>query len=276
VEALRLIDDWPGPAAVIVVGKSGEIARRGPVERKGRWASVTKLFTAYATLIALEEGLLDLDQAAGPPGATLRHLLAHASGLPLEGEAPVAPPASRRIYSNAGIDLVGRFLSAQTGADFDQFLQQRVLGPLEIEAEMAGRPSEGLVGDTTGIARLARDLLNPVLVDPDTIVDATTVAFPGLAGILPGVGRFDPLDWGLGFEVRSSKRRHWTGAANSPRTFGHFGGSGSFLWVDPASGVGLACLSGVDFDAWALRAWPQLSDRVLAEATGSAGDPRSD
>jgi CubicO group peptidase (beta-lactamase class C family) len=274
MEALRLIDDWPGPAAVIVMGKSGEIARRGPVERRGRWASVTKLFTTYAALIAFEEGLFEFDQPAGPPGSTVRHLLSHASGLPLEGESAVAPPASRRIYSNTGIDLVGQVLTDRTGDGFDQYLRRRVLEPLEIDAELAGRPSEGLVGGTLGMARLVGDLLNPVLLDPDTISDATTVSFPGLAGILPGVGRFDPLDWGLGFELRSTKRRHWTGSANSPLTFGHFGGSGSFLWVDPAVGIGMACLSGTDFDAWALRAWPQLSDRVVAEVAGKAPEPR--
>ena len=57
--------------------------------------------------------------------------------------------------------------------------------------------------------------------------------FPGLVGVLPGFGRMDPNDWGLGFELRDAKSPHWTGARNSPRTFGHFGGSGTFLWVDP-------------------------------------------
>ena len=69
------------------------------------------------------------------------------------------------------------------------------------------------------------------------VAQATSVAFPGLRGVLPGVGRFDPLDWGLGFEVRGSKSPHWTGTRNSPATFGHFGGTGTFLWVDPAAGL---------------------------------------
>ena len=53
-------------------------------------------------------------------------------------------------------------------------------------------------------------------------------------------------------------------------TFGHFGGAGTFMWVDPA--VGVACLALTDraFDEWAaeaLRAWPEFSDAVLAEAS---------
>ena len=74
----------------------------------------------------------------------------------------------------------------------------------------------------------------------------------------------DPNDWGLGFELRDAKSPHWTGTRNSPRTFGHFGGSGSFLWIDPERGLGLACLCDLDFGSWALQAWPQLSDAVLA------------
>ena len=91
------------------------------------------------------------------------------------------------------------------------------------------------------------------------------MAFPGLRGVLTGFGRQDPLDWGLGFELRDAKSPHWTGSRNSPSTFGHFGGSGSFLWVDPEAGLACAVLSGREFDAWARDAWPAFSDAVLAE-----------
>ena len=70
---------------------------RGPREQVFRWASVTKPATALATLVAAEEGILDLDDPAGPPGSTVRHLLAHASGLPFDGTAPIARPGERRI-----------------------------------------------------------------------------------------------------------------------------------------------------------------------------------
>ena len=63
--------------------------------------------------------------------------------------------------------------------------------------------------------------------------EATDVQFPGLSGVLPGFGSQRPNDWGLGFEIRDGKTPHWTGSANSGRTFGHFGQSGTFLWVDP-------------------------------------------
>jgi CubicO group peptidase (beta-lactamase class C family) len=97
---------------------------------------------------------------------------------------------------------------------------------------------------------------------------ATSVVFPGLAGVLPGVGPFDPLDWGLGFELRDSKVPHWTGSRNSPRTFGHFGGSGAFLWVDPAIDRALAFLTDRAYGPWALEVWPALSDAVIAVSAG--------
>src|ERR671937_495875 len=101
-------------------------------------------------------------------------------------------------------------------------------------------------------------------------VTKLVTAFPGLVGVLPDIGRMDPNDWGLGFELRDAKSPHWTGARNSKRTFGHFGGSGSFLWVDPEPSLALACLCDLDFGPWALEAWPQLSDDVLAEDAGVA------
>jgi CubicO group peptidase (beta-lactamase class C family) len=86
-----------------------------------------------------------------------------------------------------------------------------------------------------------------------------------LSGTLPGIGRYDPLDWGLGFELRDAKVPHWTGRANSPTTFGHFGGAGSFLWVDPVIRLAMCGLSGRQFDNWAMTAWPALADAVIAE-----------
>ena len=95
--------------------------------------------------------------------------------------------------------------------------------------------------------------------------EATSVQFPGLAGVLPGFGPFDPCDWGLGVEVRGRKHPHWTGTTNSPATFGHFGQTGSFLWVDPVAGVLCAGLADRLFGVWSSRAWPALADAVLAE-----------
>ena len=92
-----------------------------------------------------------------------------------------------------------------------------------------------------------------------------SVQFPGLDGVLPDYGRFSPLDWGLGVELKGEKSPHWSGARTSPATFGHFGGSGTFLWVDPERGVACAVLAARDFGDWAKDAWPRLSDAVLED-----------
>jgi CubicO group peptidase (beta-lactamase class C family) len=267
VRALDRIDAWPAAtAAVAVLTEEGTAAKRGPDDAVMRWASVTKLLTAYAVLVAAEEGVLDLDEAAGPPGATVRHLLAHASGLPFEGEEPIGRPGERRIYSNAGFDLLGNVLAERAEMSFADYLRAAVLEPLGLgRTELRGRPSEGLDGPLADLARFGGELLAPTLVAPETLAEATEVVFPGLVGVLPGIGRQEPNDWGLGFELRDAKRPHWTGAHNSPRTFGHFGGAGTFLWVDPEARCACACLTDLEFGDWALAAWPELSDAVLEE-----------
>ena len=270
MRAAELIDTWPVPSpGMAVVGPEGLRFQRGDVGSKGRWASVSKLFTAYAALLGVATGFWRLDEPGGPPGSTLLHLLAHASGLPFEGATAISPPGRRRIYSNTGFDLLGEFIDAKTGSPFAEYLRDTVLGPLGVQADLEGRPSEGLWGNVGGMAKLAAELLDPTLLDANLFDQATRVVFPGLAGTLPGVGRFDPLDWGLGFEIKGTKAPHWTGNTNSAATFGHFGGSGCFLWVDPVARVGLCVQSGRDFGPWALEAWPVLSDAVLAEFAGS-------
>jgi CubicO group peptidase (beta-lactamase class C family) len=267
VKALEQIDAWPAPtAAVAVVTGEGVVAERGAADVVLRWASVTKLVTALAALVAAEEGVLDLDEPAGPPGSTVRHLLAHASGLPFEGEVPISKPGERRIYSNSGFDLLGERVAVGAAMSFDDYVRAAIFDPLGLAgAELRGRPAEGIRGTLADLSALARELLAPTLVAPETLAEATAVAFPGLVGVLPGIGRQEPNDWGLGFELKDAKRPHWTGTTNSPRTFGHFGGAGTFLWVDPEAGVACACLTDLEFGEWALAAWPALADAVLAE-----------
>jgi CubicO group peptidase (beta-lactamase class C family) len=263
---LASIEEWGADhAAAGVVRADENVARHGDEEHVFRWASVTKLLTASAVLVAAEEGIVDLDEPAGPEGSTVRHLLAHAAGLPFEGDRPIAPPGQRRIYSNAGYDELGRFVAARADMAFADYLRDAVFGPLGMAgSRLDGSPGSAGHGPVGDLLRFAQELLAPSLVAPETFADATSLQFPGLAGVIPGLGRHEPNDWGLGFELRDEKSPHWTGSRNSPRTFGHFGGAGTFLWVDPEAGLGCVCLTDRDFGDWALAAWPKLSDDVLA------------
>jgi CubicO group peptidase (beta-lactamase class C family) len=269
VEALRQIDDWDADfAAAAVVRPGAVVATRGPGDVERRWASVTKLATALAVLVAAEEGTVDLDEPAGPEGSTVRHLLAHASGLPFEGDVPIGKPGQRRIYSNTGFEVLADHVAAAAEMPFAEYLRRAVSEPLQMAAKLRGSAGADVYGTLDDLLKLAQELLVPTLVAPETFAEATSVQFPGLGGVLPGLGRLDPNDWGLGFELRDAKSPHWTGSRNSPRTFGHFGGSGTFLWVDPERQLACACLTDREFDDWALEAWPRLSDAVLEEAAG--------
>jgi CubicO group peptidase (beta-lactamase class C family) len=247
-----------------VVRADGEVvAAHGDLERRVPIASVTKLLSALAILIAVEEGSVDLDQPAGPPGATLRHLLAHASGLGLDGGV-INPPGRRRVYSNAGFEAAAATVEDATDIDFATYLREAVLEPLGMASTtLDGSPAAGATSDASDLARLARELLRPTLISPATHDLATSVAFEGLAGVVPGFGKQDPNDWGLGFEIRGTKHPHWTAPGNDPATFGHFGRSGSFVWVDPVAGVALTVVTDETFEQWAIEAWPRLGQAVL-------------
>jgi CubicO group peptidase (beta-lactamase class C family) len=267
LEALRQVEGWPARnAAVGVTRPSASVGTHGDPGRVFPWASVTKLATALAVLVAIEEGIIDLDEPAGPPGSTFRHLLAHASGLPMNEGGPIARPGERRIYSNSGFERLAAAVGQAAEMPFADYLTAAVLRPLGLGAELAGSPAWGLRGTLDDLLAFARELLGPRLVAAETLEEATTVAFPGLVGVLPGFGRQDPNDWGLGFELRDAKSPHWTGSRNAARTFGHFGASGTFLWVDPEARLACACLTDREFGGWAKEAWPRLSDAILAEA----------
>ena len=194
-----------------------------------------------------------------------RHVLAHASGLPFTGASPIARPGERRIYSDYGFDLLGQALADHAEMPFADYLVGAVLEPLAPTARYEGSPGSGVHGSLDDLLAFGRQLLAPTLIAGETLAEATSVQFPGLIGVVPGFGRQEPNDWGLGFELRSGKSPHWTGVRNSPRTFGHFGRSGTFLWVDPEAEIALGCLTDLDFGDWAKNAWPALSDTVLAE-----------
>jgi CubicO group peptidase (beta-lactamase class C family) len=270
MDALRQVDTWEvDNASVVVLGQHGELGSRGDRQHRYRLASVTKLMTTMACLVAAEEGVIELDEPAGPPGSTVRHLLAHASGLPFEGAEPIAPPGRRRIYSNTGFERVADHVADRAEMPFAEYLGAAVLDPLGMSAELRETAAAGLFGSLDDLVAFAGELKRPRLVAPETLAEATAVQFPGLNGVLPEFGRMDPNDWGLGLELRDAKTPHWTGVRNSPRTFGHFGGSGTFFWIDPGARLACACLTDLDFGEWAKEAWPRLSDAVLSESIES-------
>jgi CubicO group peptidase (beta-lactamase class C family) len=271
---LAEVDDWsPDTVAVGVTSGDATLGTHGPVDRVLPLASVTKPLAAYAVLVAVQDGAVHLDEPLGHgeavPDATVRHLLAHASGLPPDEGGPVGVPERKRIYSNWGYDLLGELVADRVGLPFAEHLEVEVLEPLGMEAtRLDGSPAAAAHGTVEDLLVFARELLDPQLVDPQLLAEATSVAFPGLDGVLPGFGRQSPNDWGLGFERKGTKSPHWTGSSLPPETFGHFGRSGSFLWVDPTRGLACAELADRAFGPWAAEVWPGFSDAVVATIDG--------
>jgi CubicO group peptidase (beta-lactamase class C family) len=270
--ALDAVADWPVPAAAAaVIGPDGVLATHGDIKKVFVLASVTKPLVARAVQIGIEEGVVELDTPAGPPDSTVRHLLAHASGLAMHADRVLAKPGARRIYSNYGFTVLAETVERESGIEFGRYLTEAVCEPMAMGStrldggtEVAGFGATSTVAD---LAAFAGDLLRPATVSPELHDEATTVQFPGLDGVLPGYGVQRPNDWGLGFEIRDSKSPHWTGGRNSARTYGHFGQAGGFIWADPAAELAMVALTDRDFGEWALDLWPTISDAVIVEYT---------
>jgi CubicO group peptidase (beta-lactamase class C family) len=268
--ALDALADWPvRAAAAAVIGPGGVLTTHGNIEQVFELASVTKPLVARAVHVAIEEGVVELDTPAGPPGSTIRHLLAHASGLAMHSDHVLAKPGTRRMYSNQGFTVLAETVQRESGIEFGRYLADAVCEPLGMAstrldggAQAAGFGATSTVAD---LAAFAGDLLRPATVSAQLHTEATSVQFPGLDGVLPGYGVQRPNDWGLGFEIRDAKSPHWTGARNSARTYGHFGQAGGFIWADPEVDLVLVVLTDRDFGEWALQPWPAISDAVLSE-----------
>ena len=263
---------WPvGVAAAAAVGPNGVLAATGPVNRQFPLASVTKPLAVLSALVAVEEGALELTDTANEdlvPGATVRHLMSHASGLAPDELRRMFPLATRRVYSHVGIELLADLVARAVDMPFGSYFHESLVRPLGLrDTHLEGSPARDGVASVEDLAQVIAELLEPSgWLHSATLSEAASVQYPGIRGVLPGYGSQNPNDWGLGFEIRSGKQPHWTGTHNSPSTYGHFGLSGSMFWVDPERRIGLVALADRSFGDWAKTAWPALSDAVLAAA----------
>ena len=296
LDALPVLAGFSFPVAVVASeldadGRTRTLIEAGEVDEIFPFASVTKPIVAWSALVAVERGLLDLEAPAQPgearsmagscavpapagscavpapalTGATVRHLLAHASGIAFDSDAVLAVPGTRRIYSNRGIEILGERIEEATATPLERWIETTVLEPLGMSSVLVpGSPAHSGEGSARDLAVFARELAAPRLISADSAREATSVVFPGLDGILPGYGRQAPNDFGLGVEVRGRKRPHWTGTTSSPATFGHFGQSGSFIWVDPEARRQAVFLGARPFGRAHAAHWPELSDQILA------------
>lgn len=268
--ALKNLAAWPvdhAAAAVVTLTPQGPATAEtfGDTQATFPLASVTKTLVAYAVALAVQEGALEYDDAVPfPEGATVRHLVAHAAGLDFDSDRVRYGLAERRMYSNQGFVYVAQALEAATEMPWRDYVREAVFEPLGMNAtSIEGSPGAGGVSSVSDLAAFASELLAPKLLEAQILNEVRTVQYPGLDGLLPGYGTQKPNDWGLGFEIRDHKSPHWTSTNNSPGTFGHFGQSGTFLWVDPAINVATVVLTDRDFGPWAQPLWTEVSDLIV-------------
>jgi CubicO group peptidase (beta-lactamase class C family) len=242
------------------VAESGELGEVRP------WASVSKMAVALAVGVEIDWNLHDFSETVGPRGASIANLLSHSGGLGLEESDPVVPVATKRVYSNYGVDyLVGALVGENPAANW---LENRVFRSLGMSSTMlADRPSSGVVGSTNDLATLAVAWLRPDALSKETRDRMVTPYLPELSGIVPGFGRFTPCPWGLGPEVRGDKE-HWMGDW-PPASFGHFGQSGALMLLNADEGVGVVATSTEPFGPWAMKLWPKWTSAARSLALTS-------
>jgi CubicO group peptidase (beta-lactamase class C family) len=231
--------------------------------------------------------------------ATIETVIDQMCRLPLR-----SAPGDELRYSNAGYGVIARLTEHISGQPFWQTTQNRVLEPLglkEIVADPAGLALEqvALLADTShpgtefesynsahwralalpwgGLFGTPRDTLRfaaaflpsgeRFLSEVGTSLMTTdqTMGVPG--GVESAKVRWDRGRWGLGWEVKGEKRRHWTGDFTSPRTFCHFGHAGTLLWGDPERDIALAVFANRAVShmwGFILPRWARLSNAVIA------------
>lgn len=278
MSALHQVVDWPVDHVAAAIITDAGVGHVGELDRRFALASLSKPITSWAIMVAVEEGVIDLDRqlehVSAPEGATMRHLLSHAAGFAFDGDEPIAAIERSRIYSNTGIERATAELAAAAAMTFETYLAEAVLDPLGMTATaLDGSPAYGITSTLADIVAFASELRRPTLLARSTVDEMIRPQYPSLGGIVPGVGRFDRCPWGLGVELHGDKSPHWMGRGNSAATFGHFGGAGTMMWVDPLADVAVVALTDRRFEEWrdeALQLWPAFSDAALAEAR-SAG-----
>ncbi len=269
MSALDLVRTWPVENAAAALIVDGEVRTVGDTSRIYRLASVTKLAAAYGFLMAVEEGIFELDQPLGPPGSTVRHLLAHASGVGFQDPEPERPVGERRIYSSAGFEILADAVAEEAGMWFSEYLKQGVFDPLGMEnSELYGSAGHHMYSTLADLIRFARELQDPTLLHPSTVDEAFTVQYPDLSGIVPGYGMQKPSPWGLGFEIRGDKSPHWTAPSMPADVTGHFGQFGTYLWIHRPTRRAMVALTDRNFGPWAKPLWSETNEAIWQELQG--------
>jgi len=158
-----------------------------------RIASITKLFTCTAIMQLRDQGKLRLDDPIqkylpwfkiknrypDAPAITIRHLMTHTSGLPREAAFPywtdhkfptveeiiealpdqetTYPSETKWKYSNLGMSLLGQIVVAASGEDYEPYIQNHILRPLDMNSTCVHLTDEHKKRLATGYGRRLAD-----------------------------------------------------------------------------------------------------------------------
>lgn len=266
MSALEKVQEWPADNVAAAVVAGDQTTTSGETAKVFELASVTKLLAAYGFLVAAEEGVFELESPLGPEGSTVRHLLAHASGVGMSSREPERDVGERRIYSSAGFEILADAVAEEADMSFREYLELAVFRPLGMsDTELYGSPGHESRSTVDDLTKFVRELLEPTLLHPDTVAEALSVQFPELRGVVPGYGMQRPCPWGLGFEIRGEKSPHWTADSMPADVAGHFGQSGTYLWLHRSTGRAMVALTDRAFGKWAKPLWADTNAEIWRE-----------
>ena len=213
----------PGVAAAVFRGGElhwqralgvADVERGDPLsdDHAFRIGSITKTFTAVLVLQLREDGRLSLDDelrahvAEVPAGPTVRHALAHLSGIQREppGEIwetlrppsrdellaglaeseQVLAPGARWHYSNLAYGLLGEVVARVGGAPYRDVLHSRVLDPLGL-ARTGLEPR-----DPVATGYYVHPWSDAATVEPDIEMSEATAALGQLWSTIGDLARF--------------------------------------------------------------------------------------
>ncbi len=215
-------------------------------------------------------------------------------------------PGSTVGYSNTGFAVLAEAVQRAVGEEFWSYVQRRTLhdpaladivvrpAPEQIERltvladaanvetatesynsawwrEMA-LPWGGAYGTPRALALFAAAFLDPASSMIGLSWASRSEMTRNQAGGLPGgvsSGRvwWQDASWGLGWEVKGTKRRHWSGELTSPDTFCHFGQAGTLVWVDPRLELAVAVFTNrsvAKMWGFILSRWLRLANALAA------------
>lgn len=223
----------------------------------------------------------------------------------------LSAPGERLRYSNLGPAIAARAAEQVTGTPIHDLIRHLVLDPMALtegvvltprdqyddriahvdDASHEGTPAEsynsrywrdnGITwGGYFGTARDTLRFATSFLPGRDTALSAESVremtidqadGIPG--GVESMMALWDPAFWGIGWEVKGDKRKHWTGTKTSPDTYCHWGQAGTLTWVDPQRELGVSVFANRTVRSlWPFRPprWSELNDALVdvADAKG--------